>query len=112
VDLKRDDVAFLHVAEWRDLGRGDALVDADDAVFKPLGDAPDAANVAAVKIGGEPPLSLPRLRGRVRVGDSLAILTTSSSLLTVPAQCSISSLPTSVERVKGDLRTIRLLLGH
>ena len=33
----------------------DALVDADDAVFEPLGDAPDAADVAAVEIGGEPP---------------------------------------------------------
>jgi len=38
-----------------DLGRDDALVDADDAVFERLGDAPDAADVAAVEIGGDPP---------------------------------------------------------
>jgi len=42
------DAAFLHAAERGDLGRDDALVDADDAVFEGLGDAPDAANVAAV----------------------------------------------------------------
>jgi hypothetical protein len=34
---------------WRD----DALVDADDAVFEGFGDAPDAADVAAVEIGDE-----------------------------------------------------------
>ncbi len=38
-----------HGRFWRD----DALVDADDAVFQRLGDAPDAADVAAVEIGGE-----------------------------------------------------------
>ena len=32
--------------------RDDALVDADDAVFEGLGDAPDAADVAAVEVGG------------------------------------------------------------
>jgi hypothetical protein len=36
------DAAFLHAAERRDLGRDDALVDADDAVFERLGDPPDA----------------------------------------------------------------------
>src|SRR6266446_6363377 len=41
-----------------DLGRDDALVDADDAVFEGLGDAPDAADVAAVEIGGEAELSV------------------------------------------------------
>src|SRR5205814_7427553 len=46
--------AVFHAAEGRDLGRDDALVDADDAVFERLGDAPDAADVAAVEIGGEP----------------------------------------------------------
>src|ERR1700682_2264368 len=46
------DAAFLHAAEWRDLGRDDALVDADDAVFERLGDPPDADDVAAV--GGDP----------------------------------------------------------
>src|ERR1700732_1842428 len=38
----------------RAFGRDDALVDADDAVFKRLRDAPDAADVAAVEIGGAP----------------------------------------------------------
>src|SRR5271170_6791023 len=47
------DAAFLHAAKRSDLGRDDALVDADDAVFERLGDAPDAAYVAAVEIGGE-----------------------------------------------------------
>src|SRR5713101_8574040 len=47
------DAAFLHAAEERDLGRDDAFVDADDAVFEGLGDPPDAADVAAVEIGGE-----------------------------------------------------------
>jgi len=49
--------AFLRATERRDLasglGRDDALVDADDAVFEGFGDAPDAADVAAVEIGGE-----------------------------------------------------------
>src|SRR5439155_1797528 len=48
------DAAFLHAAERRDLGRDDALVDADDAVFEGFGNPPDAADVAAVEIGGEP----------------------------------------------------------
>src|SRR5215469_2628469 len=52
------DAAFLHAAEGRDLGRDDALVDADDAVFERLGDAPDAADVAAVEIGGEAKLGV------------------------------------------------------
>src|SRR5437016_9821672 len=47
------DAAFLHAAEGGDLGRDDAFVDADDAVFEGFGDAPDAADVAAVEIGGE-----------------------------------------------------------
>jgi hypothetical protein len=41
--------AFLHAAEGRDLGRDDALVDADDVVIERLGDAPDMADVAAVE---------------------------------------------------------------
>src|SRR6266581_1260541 len=49
------DAAFLHAAEGRNLGRDDSLVDADDAVFEGFGDAPDAADVAAVEISGEPP---------------------------------------------------------
>src|SRR6516162_10368735 len=47
------DAAFLHAAEGGDLGRDDAFVDADDAVFERLGDAPDAADVASVEIGSE-----------------------------------------------------------
>src|SRR6516162_7094675 len=47
------DAAFLHAAKRGDLGRDDAFVDADDAVFEPLGDPPDAADVAAVEIRGE-----------------------------------------------------------
>src|SRR5689334_13659713 len=43
------DAAFLHAAERGDFGRDDAFVDADDAVFEALGDAPDAADVAAVE---------------------------------------------------------------
>src|SRR5205823_18840 len=54
------DTAFLHAAERRDLGRDDALVDADDAVFERLGDAPDAADIAAVEIGGEAELRVVR----------------------------------------------------
>ena len=42
------DAAFLHATERGDLGRDDAFVDADDPVFERLGDAPDAADVAAV----------------------------------------------------------------
>ena len=45
------EAGLLHAAERRDLGRDDAFVDADDAVFQRLGDAPDAADVAGVEIG-------------------------------------------------------------
>jgi hypothetical protein len=54
-----------------DLGRDDALVNPDDAVFERLGDPPDAADVAAVEIGGDPSLGAPSLtlpRGRGREG--------------------------------------------
>src|SRR6185436_11002141 len=47
------DAGFLHAAEGGDFGGDDALVDADDAVFERFGDAPDAAQVARVEIGGE-----------------------------------------------------------
>jgi hypothetical protein len=40
------DAALLHAAEGGDLGRDDALVDADDAVFERLGGAPDPAERA------------------------------------------------------------------
>ena len=71
------DAALLHAAERCDLAKGlgedDAFVNADDAVFERLSDAPDAADVAAVEIGGKGLASLPRERGKVRVGVSLAI---------------------------------------
>src|ERR1700724_2267669 len=47
------DAAFLHAAKRRDLGRDDALIDTDNAVFEGFCDAPDAADVAAIEIGGE-----------------------------------------------------------
>jgi len=56
------DAAFLHAAERGDLGRDDALVDADDAVFERLGDTPDAADVAALEIAALPLPSLQRER--------------------------------------------------
>src|SRR6202011_487889 len=43
--------------QWA-FGRDGALVDADDAVFERLGDAPDAADVAAVEVGGEAELGV------------------------------------------------------
>jgi hypothetical protein len=43
------DAAFLHAAEGGDLGRDDALVDADDAVFERLSDPPVATDVSAVE---------------------------------------------------------------
>src|SRR5918992_6215004 len=52
------DAALLDAAERRDLGRDDALVDADDAVFELFGDAPDAADVAAVEIRREAELGV------------------------------------------------------
>jgi hypothetical protein len=44
---------LLDPAEGRDLGRDDAGVDADDAVFQRLGHPPDPAEIAGVEIGGE-----------------------------------------------------------
>jgi len=76
------DAALLHAAERRDLASGFGGDDADDAVFEPLGEAPYAADVAAVEIGGEPSPFPPPLAGRVRVGVSLATLSASSSVLT------------------------------
>ena len=40
------------ISPWA-FGRDDALIDAHDAVFQRLGDAPDAADVAAIEISGE-----------------------------------------------------------
>src|SRR5260221_1315518 len=61
------DAAFLDAAERRDLGRDDPLVDADDAVFERLGNPPDAADVAAVEIGGEAELGVVRHMDRLVV---------------------------------------------
>src|ERR1700739_5157268 len=62
------DATFFHAAEGGDLGRDDALVDADDAVFEGFGDAPDAADVAAVEIGGETELDVVGHLDRVLLG--------------------------------------------
>src|SRR5215210_2578577 len=62
------DAAFLHAAERRDFGRDYALVDADDAVFERLGDPEDAADVAAVEIGGETEFGVVRHLYRLRLG--------------------------------------------
>src|SRR5215208_3950635 len=62
------DPALLHAAERGDLGRDDALVDADDAVFERLGDAEDAADVAAVEIGGKAELGVVRHMDRFGIG--------------------------------------------
>ena len=43
----------FHAAEGGDLGRDDALVDADDAVFQGFRDAEDAPDIAGVEIGRE-----------------------------------------------------------
>jgi hypothetical protein len=53
--------------------RDDALVDADDAVFEPLGDAPDAADVAAIEIGGDPLPNPPPQAGEGRMGSSVFV---------------------------------------
>jgi hypothetical protein len=52
------EAGFLHAAEGRHLGRDDAGVDADHAVFQRLGHAPDAAHVAGVEVGGEAELGV------------------------------------------------------
>src|SRR5829696_8065207 len=62
------DAAFLHAAERGNLGRDDALVDADDAVFERLGDAEDAADVAAVEIGSKAELGIVRHMDRLGIG--------------------------------------------
>src|ERR1700680_1181627 len=62
------DAALLHAAERGDLGRDDALVDAADAVFERLCDPPDAADVAAVEIGGEAEFGVVGHLYRLRLG--------------------------------------------
>ena len=59
---------FLHAAERRHLGRDDPGVDADDPVFERFGDAPDAADVAAVEVRGEAELRVVGQRDRLRFG--------------------------------------------
>src|SRR5262249_12956644 len=48
------DTGFLHATKRCDLGRNQAGVDTDDPVFERLRHAPDAADVATVKIRREP----------------------------------------------------------
>src|SRR5262245_63853770 len=45
--------ALLIAPEGRNLVGNDALVDADDAAFDRLGDAPDTPHVPGIEIGGE-----------------------------------------------------------
>src|SRR5688572_4786625 len=52
------EAGFLHTAEWSNLGRDDALVDADNAVLQRLADAPNAADVPRVEVRGEAELSV------------------------------------------------------
>src|SRR5579862_289737 len=54
--------ALFDAAEGRDLGRDDPLVDADDAVVERFGDAPNAADVAGIEIGGETVFGIVRHR--------------------------------------------------
>src|SRR5581483_6173885 len=58
----------LHAAEWRDLRRDESGIHADYPGFDPLRDAPDAAEVARVEIGGEPE------RRRVGLGDRVVLV--------------------------------------
>ena len=64
------EAGLLDAAERRDLGRDEAGVDADDAVLERLGDAPDAADVAARRS---------RRRGRTRCRWPCAIASSSVS---------------------------------
>src|SRR3954464_1842586 len=59
---------LLHAAKRCDLGGDDARIDADDSVLERLSYAPDAADVTAVEVGGEPEL------GRVGQRDGVAFL--------------------------------------
>src|SRR5260221_14121105 len=61
------EAGLLDAAKRRHLRRDQAGVDADNAVFERLGDAPDAADVAAVEVRGEAEL------GIVREGDRLLL---------------------------------------
>jgi hypothetical protein len=53
---------LFHTAERGDLDRDDALVDADEATFEPLGDAPDATDLADTE--NRPRPNAPRTRER------------------------------------------------
>jgi hypothetical protein len=68
--------------------RDDALVDADDAVFEGLGDAPDAAGVPAVEIGGEPLPFPPPRAGEGMGGGVVGRLTRKNRLRPSRAPCS------------------------
>ncbi|SRR6266851_7423334 len=53
---------LFDAAERRNLGRNDAGVDADDAVFERLRNPPDAHDVLAIKIAGQAKFSVVRER--------------------------------------------------
>src|SRR3546814_11283269 len=52
------DSRLLHSAEWRDLGRDQPGVDADDAAFERLGHAPRASQVTGVELAFQPDLGV------------------------------------------------------
>jgi hypothetical protein len=68
LNTKQGRCHFPYRAEGRGLGRDDALVDADDAVFEGLRDAPDTAKIAAAEKGGGPLPNPPPRAGEGRVG--------------------------------------------
>jgi hypothetical protein len=80
----------------RYLGRDDALVDADDAVFETLGHPPDAADVAAVEIGGEAEFGVV---GRL---DRLPPTATLPPFLTASAMCA-STFSTAFMSISGPI---------
>src|ERR1700675_2205935 len=54
------EAGFFYAAEGRNFRGNDSGVDADDAVFERLSDAPDPSNVAAVEISSETKLRIVR----------------------------------------------------
>src|SRR5579859_120423 len=57
---------FLYTAERRNLRGNDSGVDADDAVFKRLGDTPYAGDIAPIKVSGQAKFRVVRERDGVR----------------------------------------------
>src|SRR5262245_28885565 len=62
------DARLLHAAKRRHLRRDDPRIDADDAVFERLGDAPDASDIATVEVRGEPELRVVGEGNRLGLG--------------------------------------------